>query len=100
PRPALPYRRLPAAGAAGGGPVLFDLGGGGQLDVIEAGWDGYVHVWRPDGSDLPGWPVKVSMPAGFAPDPGYVLIDDEKLDAPPPGPYLHARPHAPHPLIP
>ena len=99
PRPALPYRRLPATGAAGGGPVLFDLGGGGRLDVIEAGWDGYIHVWRPDGSDMAGWPVKVNMPAGFVLDPGYVLIDDEKLDAPPAVAYLEGRHKSPDLVI-
>jgi hypothetical protein len=99
PRPALPYRRLPKVGASGGGPVLFGLGGGDQLDVVQAGWDGYVHVWRADGSALPGWPVKVSMPAGFTPAPGYVLIDDEKLDAPPAVAYLEGRDKPPDLVI-
>jgi hypothetical protein len=99
PRPALPYRRLPTTGAAGGGPVLYDLGGSGQLDVIEAGWDGFIHVWRPDGSDLPGWPVKVNLPTGFTPEPGYVLIDDEKLDAAPAVAYLEGHNTAPDLVI-
>jgi hypothetical protein len=88
PRPALPFTRLPVQGTADGGPVLSDLAGNGQLDVIEAGWDGYIHVWQPDGSNLPGWPVKVQMPEGFTPEPGYDLINDQKLDAPPAVAYL------------
>jgi len=91
PRTALPYTRLPIQGAAAGGPVLFDLSGSGQLDVIEAGWDGYLHVWRPNGSNLPGWPVKVQMPEGFTPSPGYVLINDQKLDTAPAVAYLEGR---------
>jgi hypothetical protein len=91
PRPALPYTRLPVQGAAAGGPVLFDMAETGKLDVIQAGWDGYIHVWRPDGSDLPGWPVKVSMPEGFEPESGYVLVDDQKLDTPPAVAYLEGR---------
>jgi hypothetical protein len=95
PRPALPYTRLPIQGAAAGGPVLFDLTGTGALDVIEAGWDGYIHVWRPNGSDLPGWPVKVQMPEGFKPATGYDLINDQKLDTPPAIAYLEGRSEPP-----
>jgi hypothetical protein len=91
PRPALPYTRLPIQGAAAGGPVLFDMAETGKLDVIQAGWDGYIHVWQLDGSDLPGWPVKVSMPEGFEPQSGYVLVDDQKLDTPPAVAYLEGR---------
>jgi hypothetical protein len=88
PRPALPYTRLPIQGAAGGGPVLYDLDKTGKLDIIEAGWDGYVHVWEPSGSDLAGWPVKVDMPEGFTPAPGYQLINDQKLETTPAIAYL------------
>jgi hypothetical protein len=78
-------------GAADGGPVLFDLGSTGKLDVVEGAWDGYLHVWQPDGSDLPGWPLKVHMPEGFKPDPGRVLIDDQKLESSPAVAYLEGR---------
>jgi hypothetical protein len=91
PRPALPYTRLATHGIAAGGPVLYDLDGSGALDVIAAGWDGYVHAWRPDGSNLPGWPVKVQLPEDFQPQPGYHLIDDEKLDTAPAVAYLEGR---------
>ncbi len=95
PRPAMPYTRLPTQGTAAGGPVLSDMGGTGKLDVIETGWDGYIHVWQPDGSNLPGWPVKVHMPAGFSPDPGYVLVNDQKLDSPPAVAFLQGHNHPP-----
>jgi hypothetical protein len=95
PRPALPYTRLPVQGVAAGGPVLYDLGHGDQLDVIVAGWDGYIHVWRPDGSNLPGWPVKVQLPSSFKTLPGYNLIDDQKLDTAPAVAYLEGRSSSP-----
>jgi hypothetical protein len=95
PRPALPYTRLPTQGVAAGGPVLYDLAGTGELDVIVAGWDGYIHVWQPDGLDLPGWPVKVQLPEGFKPAPGYSLIDDHKLDTAPAIAYLEGRSSSP-----
>jgi hypothetical protein len=90
PRPQMPYTRLPLQGAVSP-PVLYDLQGTGHLDVIQTAWDGYIHVWRPDGVAAAGWPVKVRMPEGFAPKPGYVLIDDQKLDSPPAIAYLEGR---------
>ncbi len=42
-----------------GSPVLADMDGDGKLDVIQAGFDGYVHIYKPDGTPLPGWPVRV-----------------------------------------
>ena len=95
PRPALPYTRLPTQGVAGGGPVLYDLSGSGKLDVIVAGWDGYIHVWQPDGLDLGGWPVKVQLPSGFKPLAGYNLIDDQKLDTAPAIAHLEGHSRAP-----
>jgi hypothetical protein len=38
-------------------PVLADLDKDGRLDIIAAGMDSQVYVWRGDGSRLPGWPV-------------------------------------------
>ena len=79
-------------GIADGGPVLYGLTGQRQARRRStAGWDGYIHVWQPDGSDLPGWPVKVQMPEGFTPESGYVLVNDQKLDAPPAVAYLEGH---------
>src|SRR5205823_12489869 len=68
PRPALQYTRLPTTGSVSG-PVLFDIGGSPSLEIIQPGWDGYIHVWEPDGSTYPGWKVKPQAPS---PDPGTV----------------------------
>lgn len=88
PRPALDYTRLPVKGAIAA-PVLYPLEGGPRLDIVQSGWDGYIHVWRPNGANVPGWPVKVQPPG--PPPPGYVLIDDQKLDAIPSVAYLRTN---------
>lgn len=85
PRPALDYTRLPAQGATAP-PVLAPLTPGGALSIVQAGWDGRLHAWHPDGTDVPGWPVHVTFPGPVT--PGLVLINDQKLDATPAVAYL------------
>jgi hypothetical protein len=80
PRPALSYTRLPHQGATAS-PVLTDLDGRPGLEIVQAGWDGHLHAWHTDGSDVAGWPVKVADPP--RPAAGLVAIDDAKLDATP-----------------
>ncbi len=80
PRPALPYTRLPHQGATAS-PVLVDLDGKPGLEIVQAGWDGRLHAWHADGTDVPGWPVTVADPP--KPASGLVAIDDAKLDATP-----------------
>jgi hypothetical protein len=79
PRPALSYTRLPHQGATAS-PVLTDLDGQPGLEIVQAGWDGHLHAWHADGSEVAGWPVKVADPP--KPSSG-VAIDDAKLDATP-----------------
>ena len=87
PRPALAYTRLPTTGSVAA-PVLVDLTGTGQLDVVQAGWDGELHAWNAAGDDVAGWPVRVPRPTAGPPGSGYVLVDDHKLDAGPAVAYL------------
>ena len=87
PRPALPFTRLPVMGALAA-PVLADLRRTGELAVVQAGWDGHLHAFDVDGGELPGWPVRVQLPAGATPAPGYQLINDQKLEATPAVAYL------------
>jgi hypothetical protein len=79
PRPALSYTRSAHQGATAS-PVLVDLDGKPGLEIVQAGWDGHLHAWHADGSDVAGWPVKVAAPP--KPSSG-VAINDEKLDATP-----------------
>ncbi len=39
-------------------PVFADLDGDNRNELILGGSDGFVHALRPDGSELPGWPVR------------------------------------------
>jgi hypothetical protein len=38
-------------------PVLVDLDRDGALEIVLAGFDGQLHVWRADGSAQPGFPL-------------------------------------------
>jgi hypothetical protein len=80
PRPQKPFARLRTRGAVAS-PVLADLKGNGKLNIIQVGWDGYIHVWLPNGKDLPGWPVKVTRAGIGAPPSGYTAVKDHKLDS-------------------
>ncbi|MCL4434892.1 MAG: hypothetical protein M1399_09085 [Actinobacteria bacterium] len=78
PVPTGQHVRQPVAMALAA-PVLADLQGNGELDIVQAGMDGYIHAWTPAGSDVPGWPVQVKLPAGFKLQPGYFLENDKTL---------------------
>ena len=83
--PTANHLRLPARGGFSP-PVLSDLEGTGQLDVLMSGYDGWEYAWRPDGTSVPGWPVQVKLPqADFARDGVDPLnyIWDAKLFYPP-----------------
>ena len=45
-----------------GTPALGSLGGGGQPDIVYGAVDGLLHAWRPDGSNVPGFPVQLGAP--------------------------------------
>jgi hypothetical protein len=78
PRPVLSFTRLPVQ-AAFAPPVLFDLDNDKRLEIIQAGGDGYIHIWKPDGSPLLGWPKKVELPNNYPIEDGYVRINDQKI---------------------
>jgi len=82
PRPERPYSRHPTRGAFAA-PVLGDLDADGRLEVVQAAWDGHLHVFGADGRERPGWPVKVKLPDSYRPAPGQFLVRDEKLSGTP-----------------
>ena len=57
-RPGFP-KRLPAGGEA---PLRYaDLNGDNVQELVLPTEDGFVHAYRPDGSELPGWPVHTGL---------------------------------------
>src|SRR5438874_1725472 len=65
-------------------PVLADLEGTGQLDIVMTAFDGFVYAFRPDGTAVPGWPVEIELPASYFTDHGGTVdpgsyIRDPKL---------------------
>jgi hypothetical protein len=53
-------RKLSGSADTGDGsssPVLVDLDGDNRNELVVAGSDGTIHAFRPNGSELPGWPV-------------------------------------------
>jgi hypothetical protein len=43
-------------------PVLADLDGDNENELVVAGSDGFVHAIRDNGNELPGWPVRGDQP--------------------------------------
>jgi hypothetical protein len=94
PRPSNPYTRSPISGFLAA-PVLADLSGNGQLDVIQAGLDGRIYIWQPNGTLLPNWPVQVSLPSNFKLKSGYSLINDPRLISAPTVAYFNGHSNPP-----
>lgn len=42
-------------------PVIADLDGDGELEILVGSWDGKVYAWRKDGRLLPGWPQETGQ---------------------------------------
>jgi hypothetical protein len=67
-------------------PVLADLNGDGRLEIVQSSWDDWVYAIRPDGSDLPGWPVQPVLRASQRQQlisKGYKEWIDARVIAPP-----------------
>ena len=47
-------------------PAFADLDGDNRNEMIFGSSDGFVHALRPDGTELPGWPVRGDKPAFVA----------------------------------
>lgn len=73
-RPGSPFK----LGSSGeGSPTLYDLEGRGELDVIVPTADGGVLALRPDGTPLPGWPVRVDDLSKLGPNPHVATVAGE-----------------------
>ena len=82
PRPKKPYTRDPAVGSFAA-PVLGNIDGRRGLEIVQAAWDGHLHVFGRGGRELPGWPVKVVLPDGYESPQGQFLVNDHKLQGTP-----------------
>lgn len=60
-------------------PVLADLDADGKLEVIQAGFDGDIHVYSHRGSPLPGWPRQV-VTLGSEPTPRSRLLSTPVIE--------------------
>jgi hypothetical protein len=49
--------KLLGDGANYGTPALVDLDKNGQTDIVYGSFDKRLYAWRPDGTNLPGFPV-------------------------------------------
>jgi hypothetical protein len=52
-------------------PILADIESRDRNDLIVATSDGWIHAYRPDGSEAPGWPVHTDALPGHAGEAGY-----------------------------
>jgi hypothetical protein len=65
-------------------PVLGNLTGNGKLSILMSSYDGHLYAWQPNGQAVPGWPVKVELPAAYKSAlPAGKFIRDPKLMMPP-----------------
>jgi hypothetical protein len=55
-----PQRRLESGALSK--PLLAELDGRPGLEIVVSGLDGHLHVWRGDGTELPGFPVELTSP--------------------------------------
>lgn len=74
-----------------GTPAIVDLDGDGFRDILFGSANGNLYAWRPDGSDLPGFPknlgapINASVAVGYLDGPGdteldvVVVVSDNKM---------------------
>jgi hypothetical protein len=60
--PGFPRRLGGAHGDGESSPILVDLDGDNRNELVIGSSDGFVHAYRPDGTELPGWPVRGDAP--------------------------------------
>lgn len=61
-------------------PLLIDLDGDNRNELVVATSDGFVHALRPDGAELPGWPVRTArLPLHLA-ERAYHAVDGVGAD--------------------
>ena len=67
-------RKLDGSSSTGDGassPVLVDLDGDNRNELVVGGSDGFVHAYRPNGSELTGWPQRTDQPPLHTGEPAF-----------------------------
>lgn len=87
-RPGFPKRM----GTGGEAPLRYaDINGDNTQELILPTEDGTVHAYRPNGSELPGWPVRTGMmlqSQGHSGAPGFAALSATPPREPPRGPLV------------
>src|SRR5262249_30843111 len=55
-----------------GTPAIADLDGNGVRDIIYGSFDDNLYAWRPDGTNLPGFPITLPEPITSSVAIGYL----------------------------
>jgi hypothetical protein len=75
------FKRLAGAGYHYGTPAIADVDGNGIRDIVYGTNDKKLHVWRPDGTELTGFPVNLNGYVSDSPAVGYLDgPNDSQLD--------------------
>jgi hypothetical protein len=53
-------------------PAIADIDGNGTRDIIYAAYEGKLYVWRPDGTNVPGFPFNMATGLTASPAVGYL----------------------------
>ncbi|MFX0113645.1 MAG: FG-GAP repeat domain-containing protein [Candidatus Hodarchaeota archaeon] len=60
-----------------GNPSIADLNGDGYLEIILGAYDGRVHAWQHNGTELPGWPQRISPANRVFSSPAVADLDND-----------------------
>ncbi len=66
------FRTMGSSTYNSGTAAIVDLDGDGFRDIVFGSADGHLYAWRPDGSDLPGFPIALAGPVNASVAVGYL----------------------------
>jgi len=60
----------PAVGKLAASPLLMDIHGDGDVELLAVTLDGYLHIWQSNGEPVTGWPQWIGGPSRSSPAVG------------------------------
>lgn len=66
------FKVMPGSSYNSGTAAIVDLDGDGFRDILFGSANGILYAWRPDGSDLPGFPINLAAPINASVAVGYL----------------------------